>query len=156
MLPLTLVVVVNSLLSVPPSQWQGINLQIPEHGTTVDVSFRVESGSRVQVMVLEPAEAERFHRGRSFEPLFTTGFQNSGRIRYRIREAGSYVLMIDNRLEGRGPTMLDLRVELTNPGSVHARELPAERRRAVVALSMVFFGVVVIYSARQFLKNSKI
>jgi hypothetical protein len=62
--------------------------------------------------------------------------------------------MIDNRLDGRGPSLVHLRVELTNPGSVQAIELPPARRRAVVALSLLFFGVVIIFSARQFLRHA--
>jgi hypothetical protein len=35
---------------------------------------------------------------------------------------------------------------------MEARELPPERRRAVVALSLLVFGLIVVVSARQFLR----
>ena len=154
MIPLAFLVVLTSgLVSVPASQWETVDLRIPEPGTTVDISFHVRHGSRVQVLLLEREEADRFHRGRSFDPLLTTGFQSSGRVRYRVAERGEYVLLIDNRIEGRGPTLVDLRVEAT-PHHVNVRELPPERRRAVVALSLLFFGATVFFSARQLLKYS--
>ena len=90
--------------------------------------------------------------GRSFQPLYSTGFQSSTRFRYDIDQPGEYVLLLDNRLEGRGPTPVKVRIELWNPGAVQARTVPKERQRIVIGLSLLFFAAVVAFSARQFLK----
>jgi hypothetical protein len=98
----------------------------------------------VQALLLTRTAAERFHRGRSFEPICSSGFQSDIR--------GSYVLIVDNRIEAR-PATLHLRVHLQTPPDVIVRELPPQRRQAVVALSIAFFGAVLLFSARQFLKH---
>jgi hypothetical protein len=147
-----LVLLTNGVLEVPASQWKAVDLVVLNHGSVLDCEFEVIKGSRVQVMVTDLREAQRFHRGRSVRPLFASGFDNDAHFRYRFREAGRYVLIVDNRIEGRGPTLVNLRLELTNPRSMEARELPPERRRAVVALSLLVFGLIVVVSARQFLR----
>ena len=152
MIPAFLVVLTNGLLSVPPSHWQAIDLRIPHNGTTVDVEFEVQQGSRVQVLIMNRPQAERFNRGRSYEPIVSTGFEKSGRLKYRLADAGQYVLMIDNRIETRTPTLVHLRLELTNPYRADVRELSPARRRVVVTLSLVFFGAVVAFSAWRFLR----
>jgi hypothetical protein len=155
MMPFALLsVLASGLVSVPASQWEMIDLRVSEPGTTLDIAFDVRHGSRVQLALLDRKQAGRFHRGRSFDTLLTTGFQNSGRVRHRVAERGEYVLLIDNRIAGRGPTLVDLRVEASAQHPLHVRELPAEKRRAVVALSLLFFGATVFFSARQLLKHS--
>lgn len=141
------------MVSVPPGQWQAIDLRIPQNGTTVDIDFEVKQGSRVQVLVLNRPQAERFHRGRSFEAIVSSGFDTSGRLRYRMADAGEYVLMVDNRINGRTPALVHLRVDLSNPQAVPVRELPPARRRVVVTLSLLFFGSVVAFSAWRFLRG---
>ena len=153
MIAALLVVLTNGLVSVSSSQWQGIDLQVPQNGTTVDIDFEVREGSRVQLLLFDRTQAERFHRGRSFQPIAATGFEKSGRMKYRIADRGQYVLMIDNRIERRTPALVHLRVELTNPYSANVRELSPARRRVIVTLSLLFFGAVVAFSAWRFLRS---
>jgi hypothetical protein len=105
-------------------------------------------------MLMERSEFERFHRGRRANVLYETGFEKSARFRYRVPEAGEYVLLLDNRLEGRWPTQVSLRIEVTSARDAQITEVPPERRRLIVALSLLFFGAVVAFSARQFLKHA--
>ena len=120
----------------------------------LDIDFEVTHGSRVQLLLLSRQQSERFERGRSVTPEVTTGFENSGRVRLAIPAAGDYVLMIDNRIEGRAATLVKLKVEVTNPTNAVVRELPAQKRRLVVSLSLLFFGAVVVFSAREFLRHT--
>lgn len=144
----------NALIEVPPARWIALDLPVTQHDTTVEGQFEVIHGSRVQVLIAERAEAERLHRGRSFRPAFSSGFQNDGRFRIVLREAGDYVLLLDNRIEGRGPTKVRLSLQTSNPVNVQARELPPARQRAVIAASVLFFGTVVVFSAWQFLRRN--
>jgi hypothetical protein len=149
-----LTIVTTGLVSIPASQWQAVNVHIPERGTMLEISFEVREGSRIQVLLLDRRQADRFHRGRSVDPAAGTGFQDSGRIRYRAAEAGDYVLILDNRIDGRGATLVDLRVETAGPRPAVVHELSAPRRRTVIALSLLSFGAIVFFSARQLLRHS--
>lgn len=143
----------QTVVKVPPSHWTAIALSVPQNGATVHLSFEVQNGGNVQAMVLSRPEAERFHRGRTTRPLFTSGFKGSGDYRILVPDAGEYVLLLDNRLEGRFPTEVSLKFDVTHPTDVRVRTVPPERRRATVALSLLFFGAVLVFSAVKFLRN---
>ena len=65
-----------------------------------------------------------------------------------------YVLVLDNRIEARFPAEVSLRVELSIPKRwPKSARFPRERRRATVALSLLFFGAVVVFSAAKFLRT---
>ena len=149
-----LLLATQTLVKVPPSQGTAIALNIPQNGATVHLSFEVESGgSRIQAIILSRAEAERFHRGRSTRPVFASGFESSGDHRVVVSDAGDYVLMLDNRLEGRFPTEVSVKFDVTHPNDVRVRTISVQRQRATVALSMLFFGAVLVFSAAKFLRN---
>ena len=144
----------QTVVKVPPSEWVAIELKVPQNGSTVHLSFDVgNGGSRIQAMVLSRSEAERFHRGRSVRPVFTSGFESSGSHRVLVPDAGDYVLVLDNRLEGRFPTEVSVRFDVSHPTDARVRTVPRDRQRATVALSLLFFGAVVVLSAVRFLRN---
>jgi hypothetical protein len=143
------------LVTVPPSHWKAVEVPIGEHGTTVHCSFDVQTkGAKIQVLLMPRSQAERFSRGRYVSALYLTDFETSARFRYRVPEAGDYVIVLDNRRDSRRAAEVAVRIDLAPPGSVDVRELPPERRRLIVALSLAFFGAVVVFSARQFLKHA--
>ena len=155
MIPLALLVnLTNGILSIPPSHWRAVTLGPLGRGTQVEIRYEVRGGSRVQALLLTKSDAERFHRGRSPAPVCSSGFQEEFRMRCRLPEAGDYVLMVDNRIESRTAAMVHVRVDLHEPGSAVVRELPPDRQRVVISLSLAFFGAVVVFSARQFLKHN--
>ncbi|MGH9630054.1 MAG: hypothetical protein ACRD7E_17190 [Bryobacteraceae bacterium] len=149
-----LTVLLEGVVSVPKSGWQGIAVDIERHGTIVECSFSVpQHASRVQASLVTRADAERFDRGRSYRPLYSRGFQKSGRFHYQVQDAGPYVLLLDNRIEGRSRTEVSIKIDLLHPSAVAVTTVPPERRRTIVALSLLFFGAVVVYTASRFLKN---
>ena len=149
-----LTVLANGIVNVPASGWQAIAIEAPEDGGTVEIAFVVQQGSRVQVFLADPAEAARFHRGRSPDALAMTGFVREGSLRQRIHRAGRYIVVVDNRIEGRRPAQVQLKIDFSPPVNVVVRELSPERRRAVVAISILVFGATVFISARLLLRNT--
>jgi hypothetical protein len=153
-LALLLFLLTETRIKVPASHWTAVALEIPKNSTTLHLSYKVENGaSGIQAIVLSRAEAERFNRGRSIRPIFMSGFGKSGQHRVLVPDAGNYVLLLDNRLEGRFPTEVSLEFDLSNATDVRVRTVPPERRRATVALSLLFFGAVVVFTAVKFLRN---
>jgi hypothetical protein len=150
-----LTLLANGVIEVPAAHWKAIEISVPNHDSTVHCSFEVRTGgTKLQAIFMERSEFERFHRGRRTNSLYETGFEKSARFRYRVPEAGEYVLLLDNRLEDRWPTQASLRIEVTSARDAQITEVPPERRRLIVALSLLFFGAVVAFSARQFLKHA--
>ena len=86
--------------------------------------------------------------------MAASAYLREGRLRIPIPEAGDYVLILDNRLEGRAPVDVEVKVDISSLDGVKAKTLPPARRRIVVALSILFFGAIVFYSASQFLKHA--
>ena len=142
----------ESVVKVPASHWIAIELKIEQNGATVHADFDVRNGAKVQAMVLSRKEAERLNRGRSVHPLFSSGFTTGDQFRVLVPDAGDYVLLLDNRLE-RFPAEVALRFELTQTNDSQVRYVPATRRHATVALSLLFFGAVVVFSAVKFLRT---
>lgn len=148
-----LTVLTNGIVSVPPSRWTAIRVEVKQPHTEVVCTFSVpEEASGVRALLLTRVDAERFHSGRSSRPLYSTGFQRSAHFRYEVADPGEYVLLLDNRIEGRGPTNVDLRVELEPVGSVHPTELTPRKRGIIIMLGLLFFVASVAFFARQLLK----
>lgn len=143
----------ETLVEVPPSHWTAIRLKVDHNSTTLHSEFRVRNGTRVQAMVLSRDEAERFNRGRTPRPLFSSGFSASGEFRVPIPDAGEYILLLDNRLEDRFAAEVSVQFELTHANDVQVQYVSEARRHATVALSLLFFGAVVVFSAVKFLRT---
>ena len=147
-----LTVLLEGLIDVPHSNWRAVDVRVKQPGTLIKCSFDApESRSRIQVYLVSLRDAERFSYGRSMSPLATTSFEEHGVLTYVTREAGAYVLLLDNRIEGRRPTRVALKIELLAPAG-EPWTLPAERRMTVVLASVLFVLAVVAYSARKLMK----
>lgn len=148
--------ITESLVSIPPAHWTAIAVNTPQNSTTVHVAFEVRSGaSKVQAILMDRAEAERFNRAKSIRPLFQSGFVESDQFRVLVPDAGSYVLLLDNRLEAKLPASVHLRLEMSHANDVRVRTVSPERRRATIALSFLFLGAVIVFSAVKFLQTGK-
>jgi hypothetical protein len=149
-----LAVLMDSSVTVPRSHWIAIEVKIQKPRTIVECSVDVEGGSStLDALLMSRADAERFNRGRSFHPLYSTGFQNSSRVRHDVEYPGDYVLLLDNRLEGRGDTKARVRIELWNTDAAKVTTVPPEKRRWIIGLSLLFFAGVAAFSARKLMKS---
>jgi hypothetical protein len=148
------VLLTDAIVEVPRSGWRAIELPVPHNGSVVEGRFQAVRGARVQLLILPLSEAQRLNRGRSFRPLYSSGFRDSGRFQVSVSDAGAYVLVIDNRIEGRFPAQVRLDVDVSHQNEVEVRELPPERRRAVVAVSLLGFGAIVAGTAWLFLRQA--
>jgi hypothetical protein len=148
-----LLLLTESVVKVPASHWTAIRLNIEQNSTTVYADFEVRNGSKIQAMVLSREEAERLNRGRPVRPLFSSGLVQSDQFRVLMPDTGDYVLLLDNRLNERFPAEVALKLELTHIDDSQVRYVPAARRHATVALSLLFFGAVVVFSAVKFLRT---
>lgn len=143
------IALLDEVVTVPAAQWRALDLHLKQQGATLDCAYKVRSGSGVRLALMSVEDARRFEQGRSHRPLASTPFQRAGRFQAAIPIPGEYRLVLDNRLEGRGPAVLEVRAELTFGEALGVRTLSPARRAAVVAASALFLAVVGAYSWRR-------
>jgi len=139
--------VLDETVTVPAADWKAFPIPLRQQPARIDCGFEVESGgSGVRLLLIERAEFERMSAGQAYRALAATAYQRSGAFVYRA-PPGDYVIVADNRMEGRGPAELHLQVELVFDGAVGLpRTLSPERRAVVVGLSVLFFGAVALFA----------
>jgi hypothetical protein len=145
-------VVLEGDIVVPQSHWRAVDVKVAHAGTLVKTVLRApENSTRMQAYLVTRRNADRFAQGGALRPLATTSFERDGTLYMIAEHAGDYILLLDNRMEGRRATQVHLKVELLPPVET-VRTVPPERRRAVELASVLFFLGVVAYSARQLMK----
>ena len=148
-----LAILTNGVVSVPASRWSAIDVPVPHAGTVVEVTFSVPSGyTAVEAVLVTRKDADRFNGGRSYHPLCRSGYQTEGKLRCEAEQKADYVLLLDNRIEGRKSAEVSVKIDLREPASIIAVTLPAQNRAIIIALGLLFFVAVVMYSARQFMR----
>jgi hypothetical protein len=151
------VVLVDELIRVPASQWQAVDFALNQRPATIECQFRVERGSSgVRVVLLDRREARRFRAREPHRVILSTGFQKSGEFRYNSG-IGDYSLVIDNRLEGRGPAEVRLELALSFGGQAlpHVQELSSARRAVVILISLLLFAALVWPALRHLHRAAK-
>ena len=137
---------------VPQSHWRAVDVQVPHAGTLIKASLRAPDDSpRMHAYLVTRANADRFARGGALRALAMTSFDREATLYLIADRPGDYILLLDNRVEGRRPTEVHLKIELLPPAQT-VQTVPPERRRAVELASVLFFLGVVAYSARQLMK----
>ncbi len=150
------VVVANGLVTVPPQEWKPIDVIVSQANSTLECTYKMqESGTAVQVLLMERAEAGRFQQGRRFTAMESMPHGRDGHFRTSVEKPGEYVLILDNRLESRRAARVNVKVDVTAPSQVLVRTLSPERKRAVIAISLLVFGATVAGSAALFLRQTR-
>ncbi|HEV3334644.1 MAG TPA: hypothetical protein VG096_26835 [Bryobacteraceae bacterium] len=148
--------VVNEVYRVPPGEWRSVELSLKQRPAMVSVDFKLESGSpRVRLALMRREDLARFRGESPTGVMAATTPGASGRIRYRVRTPGDYVVVIDNRGGDARPAEARLRVALDFElqSGPEVTLLSPGRQFAVILISFaVFFGIV-SYSARRLLRG---
>jgi hypothetical protein len=142
----------DEVYQIPSSEWRYVPLGLNQRPALVLAKYDVAAGSReIRLALLRHDDMEKLRAGAPHSVIEVTAAAPSGELNYPVREAGDYVLVIDN--EARLPSSVRVRIWLD-----FARQAPVvtqlspRRRLAVVAISFaVFFGIV-SWSARRLLK----
>ncbi len=148
------ILLVDDLYTIPASEWRYLEFGLNKQTATVECEFRVvEGGSGVRLALVSRPELERFRSGRSHDVLATTSYLKSGRFRFAVPRPGEYAIVVDNRMEGRGPAQVDLKIYLdfSVRRTPQAVELSEGRRRLIVLLSILVFLAIAVYAGRRIL-----
>jgi hypothetical protein len=144
------VVLFDEIVKIPRSQWRGLTVNLQQRPATVEVEHLVVSGgSGVRVVLMSRHDVERFRQGRSHRVLAATRYLREATLRHLITRPGEYMVLLDNRIEGRGGAMVQLKVTLAyspQHASFEPGTLSPGRRRTVVVVSLVGFAVIGCWS----------
>jgi hypothetical protein len=144
----------DEIHTIPASDWRYVEVALRQQTATVDCAFKVLTpGSGVRLLLVTVPELNRFRHGQSHDVLATTNFEREGRLRYTVRDRGDFAVVVDNRMEGRGPARVSLRIELEFSGgsAVQARTLSPRRRHTVIAISLAVFLITAVWAGRRLL-----
>jgi len=138
------VTLVDDTIRVPPGGARAIDVLLKQQPGTVVCTYSVLSGgSGVRVALLNKRN----------QVLAGTSFDRNGGFRHRVRDRGEYEIVVDNGMEGRGVAEVRLMVSLVfGETAPEARELPPRKRYAIVALSLIGFAAMAMWSGRRLLR----
>ena len=148
---------VDGLVRVPASRWSVIDVLLKQRGAVVECRYSVErGGSGVRVALMSVTDAERFQAGRSHRPLVSLPYERAGFFRHPVTKPGEYRLVIDNRMEGRGPALVHVQLAaIFGDPMLEVRELPAGKRATVVIVSLGLFAAVALWAAWRIRRASR-
>lgn len=141
----------DEVFEAPAGGWRAVDVSLRQQPATLECRFAVVAGrSGVRVALLRREDVGRFRGGRPHRVLLATGFVRQGSFRYAAGP-GDYSLLLDNRMEVRGPASVRLEVLLEFPRGAEAvaRELSPSRRLTVIAVSLAVFAVLAGFAARR-------
>jgi hypothetical protein len=145
------VTLLDEVFEVPRSGWRAVDVALKQRPAIIDCRFSVvRGGSGVRVALLQREHLGRFRGGQPHRVLLSTGFESRGGFRH-APGLGDYSLLLDNRLEGRGPASVRLEValEFGRGGQPLVRELSTGRRVVVILTSLAVFAAILWYASRR-------
>ncbi len=146
----------DETVTVPAADWKAYRIPLHQRSARIECHFSVVGGgSGIRVMLLERSEFAQLNADRAFRPLAATAYQRSGAFAYPA-QPDDYTIVLDNRMEGRGPSQVRLQVALVfgdvPPARAAPRQLSPGRQAAVIALSVLFFAAVLLFAGRRLLR----
>ena len=146
----TSVELADELYRIPPRNWRYMELGLKQRPALVDARFEVDEGpAGVRLDLMTSDDLERFRAGAAHGLLSVTPAGAAGRLYFDLRQAGDYVLVVENR--GPSQAVVHLRVDLDFSGrhDMAVTQITPLRRAVVVAVSLALFAAIVAYSARR-------
>ncbi|MGE5489480.1 MAG: hypothetical protein ACM3ZB_16810 [bacterium] len=126
-------------VAVEPGKSVLLPVEVRDAAAAVECEFTLMSpGPGVRVSLVDAARPH----GRGV--LASTGYAQEGHLRFNARP-GRYAVLVENGLDHQQGAEVFVRVALL-PLSRHPRELSPARRAAVVAVSLIVFGLIAGYA----------
>jgi hypothetical protein len=104
----------DDLVTVGASKTRTLDIPVDSAPAVVRCAYRVHKGaSGVRLALLDQQQAARLAAGQPHRTLAESPFMRRGNLRRAVSAPGTYQLLLDNRLEGRGSTEVHLSVRVT-------------------------------------------
>jgi hypothetical protein len=148
----TSVDLVDEVYQISHSEWKYVEVNLRQKPATVTAGFRVESGAgKVRLALMSRDSLELLREDLPHGVLAATEAGGRGEFRFRVRQPGDYVVVVDNRASKTSPASVHLHISLdfANGDIPLSTELSRPRKLAVIGLSFLFFFGVVTFAARK-------
>ncbi len=138
-------VVFDEDLLVPRSLARGIPVKV-ERPTYLHGSYKTQADTaQVRALLMTAADVQAFQAGRPHDTLAVTEYARAGEFRFLVMRSGEYFVVINNWVDAQSSQPVHVRVTAAEDPSL-PRTLPAARRHAIVAISLVLFAMVAGWS----------
>jgi hypothetical protein len=146
---------VDEEITVPAAEWRAFDISFRQRPADIECKFTVKGHSGVRVVLMRAEEANRLRHDLSHQIIFSTPFRTEGAFRYGPAPAGDYALIVDNRMEGRGPAQVRIKVNLSFGVSRRAAPsvLPAGTRMTIIGVTLLTFGSILFFAARRLMPS---
>ena len=154
----TQVDLVDEVYPIPPGEWRSIEIGLKQSAAAVSAEYEARPGSsQVRVALMERQDMESMRAGRAHGLLAVTVPGAAGRLRYRVRRAGDYAIVVDNRRDRAHAAEVHVRVwvDFAPRVALTATQLTPRRQLTIILISFACFFAVVTYSARRLLRAVK-
>ena len=142
----------DDAVQVGPGRIRTLDIPLPVRPVRIVCTYEViDGGSGVRVVLVRKEDAERWLRGEAHDVQASTSFSKRGAFSYKPTDPDHYQLVLDNRMEARGPSEVRLLVRTVESDETVGTVRPADRTkgRTLVLLSMgVFAAVAGLFAVR--------
>ena len=146
------VTIYDDSVTVGPSRFRTLDLDLPEQPARVVCSFEVlNGGSSVRAVLLKREDAERWLRGEAHDVEASTPFARRGAFSHKPTDPDHYLIVLDNRLEARSSTQVHLLVRILHDDGPTGPISTADPRKGqlLVWSSFALFAALAIFSGRE-------
>ena len=154
----TSVDLVDEVYRILPSEWKYVEVNLRQQPALVRANYRVESGSdKVRLALMTRQNLELLREDLPHGLLAVTEAGKRGEFRFRVREPGDYVVVVDNRGSKQLPASVHLQISLdfARPSAPMVTRSSRARQFTVIGLSFLFFFTVVTYAATRLMSAVK-
>lgn len=143
---------VDESYNIPANDWRYIEVELKQLPVTVQGTYELEKGSSpVRMALLRRSDLERMRHDQAHGVMAISEPGERGGVNAQVRQAGEYVVVVDNRSPSSKPVRVRLGIwlDFANRSYPAITYVPPGRKIAVYVASFVFFFGLVLWSARK-------
>jgi hypothetical protein len=145
-------VLFDEVFQIPASKWRYATVPLKQPPVLMECDYKVVSGKGAVRVALVNSDGLDKLRQDDYAPLGSVPYRPEGRFARLINVADEYAVVLHNGSGGPVSVKLRLALDFSGRGHPQARYLSPERRSAVIAISLLVFLGIVLYSAKKLLK----
>lgn len=137
---------------VGPAKIRTLDIPMLVAPARIVCSYEVtQGGSGVRLVLLRMEDAQRWLRGEAHDVIASTRFARQGAFSHRPADPDHYIIVLDNRMEGRAPAEVHLLVRVIygdeTPNTVTFAD-PRKGKLLVWSSLLLFAGIAVFTAVR--------